>query len=152
MILWSIHTFWYKGSAEIKGKWQVQKRALSQKNSPGLKVGFSPKGQQINEIDNSQMGCECYTCYKSNPIYQISYINNKNRIPAIIGNSDFSGFCVSLYIYIYIQRERESQLYALRHAGAEIKLEPLISWSLRAATSQRSDFGSFCQFVKNTTI
>ena len=29
----AIHTFWYKGSAEDKDKWQVRKRAISLKNS-----------------------------------------------------------------------------------------------------------------------
>ena len=28
VVLWSIHTFWYKGSAKIKGKNQVRKKGL----------------------------------------------------------------------------------------------------------------------------
>ena len=41
MVLWSIRTFWYKGSAEIKEKRQVRKRALFLKNNnPGLKADF----------------------------------------------------------------------------------------------------------------
>ena len=41
MILWSIRTFWYKGSAENNEKWQVRKKALFPKNNnPGLKADF----------------------------------------------------------------------------------------------------------------
>ena len=44
MILWSIRTFWYKGSAEIKEKWQVRQKALFLKNnSSGLKADFHQK-------------------------------------------------------------------------------------------------------------
>ena len=71
MILWSTRTFWYKGSTEHKGKWQVRKNALSLKsNSQDLKVDF-PNKSKNDEIDNSEMRCKCYTRYKSNPIYQI---------------------------------------------------------------------------------
>ena len=41
MILWSIHTLWYKGSPENKEKLQVQKRALFLKvNNSGSKADF----------------------------------------------------------------------------------------------------------------
>ena len=44
MILWSIRTFWYKGSAENKGKQHVRKKSISLKNSSlKLKVIFSQK-------------------------------------------------------------------------------------------------------------
>ena len=42
------------------------------KISPGLKTDFHQKVKK--NIDNSQMGCKCYTRYKSNPIYQIGQI------------------------------------------------------------------------------
>ena len=42
MILWSIRTFWYKGSAENKGNWQVRKKGyISQNSSPDSKADFS---------------------------------------------------------------------------------------------------------------
>ena len=45
MILWSIRTFWYKGSAEIEETNQVRnKHAISLKNSsPDSKADFSEK-------------------------------------------------------------------------------------------------------------
>ena len=44
MILWSIRTFWYKGSAENKEEWQVRKKALFLKdNSPDWKADFPQK-------------------------------------------------------------------------------------------------------------
>ena len=44
MILWSIHTFWYKGSSGKKENDKFEKRALSLKNSsPDSKADFSKK-------------------------------------------------------------------------------------------------------------
>ena len=44
MILWSIRTFWYRGSAENQKNDKFQKRAISFKNSsPDLKADFSEK-------------------------------------------------------------------------------------------------------------
>ena len=72
IILWSIRTFWYKGSAEVKGKWQVRKKGspFQKNNSPGLKIDF-PNKSKNDEIDISQMRYKYYTHYKSNPIYKI---------------------------------------------------------------------------------
>ena len=43
-ILWSIHTFWYKGLAKIKEKVKFEKMSLSCKNSsPGSKADLSEK-------------------------------------------------------------------------------------------------------------
>ena len=51
MILWSIHTFWYKGSAEIKEKCQVRKKALFLKNnSQGLKAVFSQRAKKTMNL------------------------------------------------------------------------------------------------------
>ena len=47
IILWSIHTFWYKGSAENREQWQVRQKVVFIKNiSPGLKADFS---QRVNK-------------------------------------------------------------------------------------------------------
>ena len=44
MILWSIHIFWYKGSAENKEQWKTRKIILSLKNSSSdSKADFSEK-------------------------------------------------------------------------------------------------------------
>ena len=44
MILWSIRTFWYKGSAENKENDKFEKRATSLKiGSPDSKADFSEK-------------------------------------------------------------------------------------------------------------
>ena len=44
MILWSIHTFWYKGSAENKEKRNVrEKRYISQKQQPKIKSNLFQK-------------------------------------------------------------------------------------------------------------
>ena len=44
IILWSIHTLWYKGSAPNKEKRQGRKMSLSLKNSsPESKADFSKK-------------------------------------------------------------------------------------------------------------
>ena len=69
MILWSIRTFWYKGSAENKKKQRVRKKAhISQKQLPKTQSMISRK---VDEFDIWQMGLECHTRSKSNPIYQI---------------------------------------------------------------------------------
>ena len=46
-----------------------------------------PKGQKNNEIDNSQMRSECYSRYKSDPIYQIGAYMVKSKIQALLGIS-----------------------------------------------------------------
>ena len=93
MILWSLHTFWYKGSAENNEKCQVQKKASFSQNIAALAQRLIfPNASKINEIDNSQMHCKCYTRYKSNPMYQLRKIENTNRNPTIIGNFDFAYF------------------------------------------------------------
>ena len=72
IILWSIRTFWYKGSAENKKKKHVrEKRYISQKQQPKTQIMISQKNQKIDEFYIWQMGLEWYTRYKSNPIYQI---------------------------------------------------------------------------------
>ena len=72
MILWSIRTFWYKGSAENEEKMQVRTKApFLKNNSPDWKADF-PKKSKKQKNTNSQMHCKLYTRYKSNPIYQIS--------------------------------------------------------------------------------
>ena len=72
MILWSIRTFWYKGSAEDKEQSQVrEKRYISQKQQPKTKSMISQKSQKIDEFHIWQMGLECHTRYESKPIYQI---------------------------------------------------------------------------------
>ena len=44
MILWSIHTFWYKGSAKIRENDKFEKKSVSLKNSsPGSEADFSEK-------------------------------------------------------------------------------------------------------------
>ena len=72
MILWSIHTFWYKGSAENKGNKLGKMFFFLKNNSPDLKAYFSKNRK--NEIDISQMHCKCYTRYESNTDEQIGQI------------------------------------------------------------------------------
>ena len=46
MLLWSIRTFWYKGSAENGKNDQFEKNVMSLKNSsPGSKADFSEKSK-----------------------------------------------------------------------------------------------------------
>ena len=72
MILWSIHTFWYKGSAEIKKKKHVrEKRYISQKQQPKTQSMISQQKWKNDQLDIWQMGLECHTRYESDPIYQI---------------------------------------------------------------------------------
>ena len=79
----------------------IRVRPKTRKNDKFEKGLFLSKGKaqaerlilltrhKIDEIDNSQMQCKCYTRYKSNPIYQISQINCKTPNPTILGNFDF---------------------------------------------------------------
>ena len=60
MILWSIHTFWYKGLAANKIKYdKFEKGNLFLKNnSPALKADFHKNVTKIIEFDNSQTDCK----------------------------------------------------------------------------------------------
>ena len=72
MILWSIRTFWYKGSAENKKRSQVHEKAyISRKQQPKTQSMISQRSQKNDGFDIWQMGLECHTRYESNPIYQI---------------------------------------------------------------------------------
>ena len=72
MILWSIRTFWYKGSAENNKKQHVRKKAYtSKKQQPNTQSIIFQKDIKINDFYIWQMGLECHTRYESNPIYQI---------------------------------------------------------------------------------
>ena len=51
VILWSIHTFWYKGLAKTNEKSQVLKKALCfVKIIVRIKKPFSPKGQKTMNL------------------------------------------------------------------------------------------------------
>ena len=61
----------FKGFGENWKKDEFEKTLYSEKIIVRMKKRFFTKGSTNDEIENSQMGCECYTRYKSNPIYQI---------------------------------------------------------------------------------
>ena len=72
------------------------------KNSLRTWAAIFAKRSKNHKIDNSQMGCKCYTRYKSNPLYKNSKINCRNRNPTIIGNSGFAYFpCIFIVFVVY---------------------------------------------------
>ena len=53
MILWSIRTFWYKGSAENKKKQHVrEKKYISQKQQPKTKIVIFQKNEVWSKYVN----------------------------------------------------------------------------------------------------
>ena len=96
MILWSIHTWWYKGLAETnKRKWQVRKRPLSlENNCPGLKAVFSTKSKHLwnRNLYNVLRTAKSIQIQPINPI--LIHIVRKQRKP------DWSGIGIS-YIFCY---------------------------------------------------
>ena len=50
VILWPIHTFWYKGFAKFNEKSDEFDKCICAENEFDLQKRFLPKGQNINEI------------------------------------------------------------------------------------------------------
>ena len=60
----------------------------------------------------------CYTRYKSNPIYQIDWINGKNWNPTIIGNSGFVYFSQEFALCL-VQAQQASTASEAPHSTAQ---------------------------------
>ena len=74
MILWSMRTFWCKGSAENKGKWQIRAKARSLKNSsPDSKADFPEKFLLGINFECVAYNIACSTYNIEYPVYKAMF-------------------------------------------------------------------------------